>query len=173
MFLHESYECQNELTVTRCHACKKGGQGSFIAPCDCFGRVYHHECLKKRLAAELQNPKVSVKTDVPLYEINCEDCGAPIKFKASTRQKCKSSSDVRRHCSSHKGLTFALFLNFGALLACIAYILLIALNLVSFCSNCSIAKSTLMIALGVIIFFLSIIAVCCLLDCLREVEYKV
>ena len=45
-YLYEGYT-GNEETGSKCHHCHKSGKGSLMPACQCFGRVYHGECLKK------------------------------------------------------------------------------------------------------------------------------
>lgn len=104
--------------------------------------------------------------------MDCEGCNFPIKFKANSKQRCRSGHEVCSYCSSHKGFTFAMVFLFGILLGMLLYMILLSFGLIHLC-DCNMAKSTLLIALGVVSFFFFLIALCCLLDCLRIPDYKI
>ena len=82
-FLHEGYLAQDQNQVSRCCVCNKSSAGSFISACDCYGKFYHQECLKKWLTEQLLNSNGSVKSVDSHYELECRNCGHFIKFKAN------------------------------------------------------------------------------------------
>ena len=170
-YLHEGYT-GNEETGAKCHYCQKAGKGSLMSACECFGKLYHSECLKKWLGKQMQSSSNSVKSEDTSHQVECPTCGYQIKFKAVTKTRCRNKGEVCSHCSSHKGLTFGLVFLFTVITACLVYLALVGLGVIPV-YGLQLAKPTLMIALAVIAFFLLLIGVCCLLDCLRVPDYKI
>lgn len=143
-----------------------------MSACECFGKLYHSECLKKWLGKQIQDPINSVKSDDARHQVECPTCGYQIKFKAATKTRCRNKGEVCSYCASHKGFTVGMFLLFGVLTGCLLYLALVGLSVIPM-KSVRLAKPTLMIGLAVAAFFLLLIGVCCLLDCLRTPEYKI
>lgn len=80
----------NEETGTKCYRCQKYGKGPLISACECPGKVYHSECLKKWLNKEMSSSDTSVRSDDEVHHIECEGCNFEIKFKAIPKTRCRN-----------------------------------------------------------------------------------